>query len=360
MRCVAYLCGLVICVALGAEVAARLDDWIFDRTPIFANPTKDDLITQDRFGRHGRANARFKKWRLNNFGFRGPDINPAPDIGCRRIFILGASETFGLYESPDGEYPALLRKGNSSCIEIVNTAVVGMGLGAMKDYWQRLLKSFDPDEVLIYPSPLFYLSDDPAPQPQKHSAPKQDPTPGPAHRFTSRFVDRLHNALRKPDFLQIRIDKRAVEAQLAGKPPGWVYASVPAERLDAFQRDLDSLVGTINADGKPVALITHAIRFSDPDEAVENSLSVWDMRVFAPRASGRIMVEFNSAANERLRAVAKKYRAQVIDVASSVAGCHGCFGDLIHFTDRGASRVAEKIRMTLQDPQLMQAGNAVQ
>jgi hypothetical protein len=358
MHWVAHLCGIAICVAVGAEAGARLDDWVFDRIPIFANPTKDDLITQDQFGRHGRPNARFRKWHLNNFGFRGPDVNPPRTTGCRRILILGASETFGLYESPDSEYPALLRKGNSSCVEIVNTAVVGMGLGAMKDYWQRLLKSFGPDLVLIYPSPLFYLSDDPAPQ--TRSAAARDPAPEPAHPFTLRLVDRLHNVLHKPDFLQIRIDKRSVAAQLAGKPPGWLYASVPADRLDAFQKDLDSLVSTIIADGKPVALITHAIRFSDNEGTIEDSLSVWDMRVFAPRASGRIMIEFNSAANERLRTVAEQYRTQVIDVAASVTGCHECFGDLIHFTDQGASRAASKIRMTLQDPQLLPAANAVQ
>jgi hypothetical protein len=138
-----------------------------------------------------------------------------------------------------------------------------------------------------------------------------------------------------------------------------MFASVPAERLDAYQRDLDSLVATITADGKPVALITHAIRFSDHEQNIEDSQSVLDMRVFMPRASGRIMLEFNSAANERLRTVAEKYRAQVIDVASSVSGCHGCFGDLVHFTDQGARRVANEINVTLRS-QTVQASNAVQ
>lgn len=352
----ARLCGMVICVGLGAELGARLDDWVFEGTPIFANPTSEDLITRDRLGRHGKPYAHFKKWRLNNFGFRGPDVNVRRTIGCRRIFILGASETFGLYESPDSEYPALLRKGNPSCIEIVNTAVAGMGLGAMKDYWRRLLRSFDPDEVLIYPSPLFYLAED---APRNENAVQRTSAPQAAHPITSRFLDRLHNVLHKPDFIQKRIDKNAVEAQLKGKPPDWIFARVPADRLDAFQRDLDSLVAAITGDGKPVALITHAIRFGDHERNIEDSLSVLDTRVFMPRASGRIMIEFNSAANERLRAVARKYGAQVIDVASSVSGCHECFGDLIHFTDQGAKRAANKIRLTLQD-QTMQAGNAVQ
>src|SRR6266478_3899537 len=142
--------------------------------------------------------------------------------------------------------------------------------------------------------------------------------------------------------LPICRDKRAVEAQLVGKPPDWMFASVPADRLDAFQRDLDSLVEAIIADGRRVILITHAIRFGDNEENIDDSFPVWEGRVFTPRATGRIIIGFNSAANERLRAVAEKYGMRVIDVASSVTGCHKCFGDLVHFTDQGAMRVANK------------------
>src|SRR5271170_6270728 len=90
------LSALVLAVALGAELGARLDDRFFEQIPFSANPSSDDLSTRDQLGRHGTPFARFKKWRLNNLGFRGPDIARQATRGVPRILILGASETFGL------------------------------------------------------------------------------------------------------------------------------------------------------------------------------------------------------------------------------------------------------------------------
>src|SRR5579863_8855627 len=91
------LTALVLAVALGAESGARLDDRLFEQIPFSANPSSDDLITRDPLGRHGTPYAHFKKWRLDNLGFRGPDVARVPTPGVPRILILGASETFGLY-----------------------------------------------------------------------------------------------------------------------------------------------------------------------------------------------------------------------------------------------------------------------
>src|SRR5262245_22624560 len=81
-----------------AELASRLDDWLSFDTPFLANPDRErDLTVQDQDGLHGRPNGRFRKWQLNEFGFRGDGVRSTnPEI---RLMILGASETFGLYES---------------------------------------------------------------------------------------------------------------------------------------------------------------------------------------------------------------------------------------------------------------------
>ena len=333
------LATLVLAVALGAEIGARLDDRLFEHIPFSANPSSDDLITRDPLGRHGTPYARFKKWQLNNLGFRGPDVAREGARDVPRILILGASETFGLYESPDAEFPALLRKANPH-LEIINTAVVGMSLPSMMLYWQHRLSALKPVEVLIYPSPLFYLADDsPASRPASPVASAQ-----PGAVFRSRFLDRLRGTLHKPDFLQVRLDRRAVAAQLATATP---FTTVPIARLDDYQRDLEQLVEAIQAGGTRVVLMTHAIRFRGDEPDLDNRFAVWEERVYTPRADGEILVAFNAAANERLRAVARAREVRVIDVAAAVSGCDACFGDLVHFSDLGARRVATAIQPAL-------------
>src|SRR4051812_32633747 len=98
---------LAVVMLASAEVGARVDDWIRLGIPFTHTPDYDhDLKYQDWFGVRGKPLGRYRRWKLDNYGFRGPDIAKLPSPGCRRILILGASETFGLYESDNREYPA--------------------------------------------------------------------------------------------------------------------------------------------------------------------------------------------------------------------------------------------------------------
>ena len=92
-------------VALAAlELATRLEDRIRFGTPILSNFTDQaDLIVNDRDGMHGRPNARFRKFVLNNYGFRGPDITERPAAGTSRVFAVGAPEKFGMGEAQGRE-----------------------------------------------------------------------------------------------------------------------------------------------------------------------------------------------------------------------------------------------------------------
>lgn len=123
--------AVLLLVGVGAEAAARLDDWIHDATPLLASPSRDrDLVVAESWGYRGRPHGAFRKWWLNAFGFRGPEIAQQPPSYHIRILILGASETFGLYESPDHEYPARLRArlASSPEIEVVNAAMAGISV----------------------------------------------------------------------------------------------------------------------------------------------------------------------------------------------------------------------------------------
>ncbi len=96
----------------------------------------------------GRPGYRFQKWAMNSAGFRGPDIALTAPPGRERIAILGASETFGLFESEGHEFPAQLQVVLDSLeprrFAVVNAAPPGMGLPSMASYYTRVSRHFDP------------------------------------------------------------------------------------------------------------------------------------------------------------------------------------------------------------------------
>src|SRR5205823_3540189 len=98
--------GCFIIVVLTLELCARVDDYVTFGAPLFAPYNAETMYQMDAIGKHGKPNARYKKWQLNNLGYRGPD----PQSGKTTILCFGSSETFGLYEAPGEEYPRQLER----------------------------------------------------------------------------------------------------------------------------------------------------------------------------------------------------------------------------------------------------------
>ena len=91
------------------EVASRVEDKVSYGMPLMSRiQTSNDLVLRDTIGARGRPNAVFRRWKLDSLGFRGPDISVTPPPGVVRIVTTGASETFGLYEAANKEYPRQL------------------------------------------------------------------------------------------------------------------------------------------------------------------------------------------------------------------------------------------------------------
>src|SRR5665647_1479825 len=98
--------GLFLVFAASFELSLRIQDWVRYRMPILSNVTNEaDLVMRDSAGAHGRPSVRYRKWSMDSLGFRGPEVPVRPEPGTVRIIVAGASESFGLYESPGKEYP---------------------------------------------------------------------------------------------------------------------------------------------------------------------------------------------------------------------------------------------------------------
>jgi hypothetical protein len=335
---------LIVGFLVSAEVTARVDDWIRLDVPFWHTPDSEiDLHIADSLGLRGRPHGRYQQFQLNNFGFRGPDISAQPRAGCTRIIILGASETFGYFETPGQEYPAQLRDslGTRRCFDVVNAGLAGMGLRSIIHFWNTYADRFGARIVVVYAGPTFYLGNE---LPRWPVAPRGTSS---AHApWRPRLSDRLHNVVSTPDFIQQRRLQRWIADATRGKPANWFFTVPPPDRLAAFVTDLDSLVRTIRADGAVPVVMTHAMRFSTPalpdDEFL---LLAW--RRFTPRATSEAMVAFEHAAAQLIRDYAACAHVSVVDVDSAMSGRRRLFEDPIHFTDEGASVVAGLIARQL-------------
>jgi hypothetical protein len=223
----------LVCV-LSAELAARVDDYLRYGIPLRAVPDENrDLLLRDSLGTRGRPHGRYRWWHLNAHGFRGPEMTLVPRPGCVRIVILGASETFGLYESPDMDYPAQLRSELAAhgCYEVVNAALPGASLHSMLALWRRWVSPFHPQIVVIYPNPSFYLGAEPPRAPERSGVTQRQQTETPPSWWTPRLIDRAHRTFHYLDVIQRRRVAHWLAAELAGHDSAWPFRRVPTDRL---------------------------------------------------------------------------------------------------------------------------------
>lgn len=345
MRRSAWFAVVAAVLVTSAELMARLDDAVRLGTPLLASPAYTDLVMHDSLGTRGRPLARYQKWSLNGAGFRGPEITKVPIPGCVRVAVMGASETFGYYESEEKEYPAQLADSleRSGCYQIVNAGIAGMSLPAQIQFWNRWIAQFHPDIAVIYMPPAFYLSDDPP-----AFAPPTQGGPNPiVTRITPRLLDRLRDRIEYPAFIQRRRIARSIERAIAGKPDTWFFRDLPADRLALFRYHLDSLVSNICARGAVPVLVTHAMRFGDPPKNEdEDLLRSW--RKFTPRATEDVLLAFERAAASSTRDLARQRGIPLADVAGTMTGHTEWFADFTHFDDKGAGVIAGSIARAVE------------
>ncbi len=323
------------------ELCARLDDLLTWGAPFTANYTSEILRVADQYGFHNRPNAKFQKWQINAFGFRGPEITKEKPAGVTRVIIVGASETFGLHESENMEFPAQMQIILDSLypgqFEVVNAACVGMTPPRIRHYFESWLEQFQPDVVMYYPSPAFYLDNDVPPDSadwEKLSAWR------PAHEW--RLVGKAKIVLKSfiPMSWQIPLQKLEMDRLRKNHPKDWVFQHIPSDRIVTFHRHLKELVGVVEAAGTRFILSTHVSRFGDSLTTVDERHLLGANR-FYPRASEQALLEVDSAANQAVREVAQEMDVPLVEMTDHVPPKGEYFADASHFTDEGARLTAK-------------------
>lgn len=346
--------GALTALFLGtAEATARVTDWLRDGTPLTATPDFDrDLTVFDGRSVRGRPFGRYQHWRLNTYGFRGPDrMAPLPDErSCRggRVMTLGGSETLGLYERDDREYPAQLRNALAADnVEVVNAGIANLSLRGVISFWDAWGSRFRPAAVSIYAAPTFYLGDSLPDWRRRGSPSPEAPEAAPPPRFVPRLLARVQDQTRGLTWINHWRHARTLRARTAGRPPSWFFPDVPASRVAAYTADLDSVVSAVRAAGAVPVLVVPASPFTLP---LRRADAPWISAALlrTPRVRPEGFVRFTAAAADSVRAVAARRGAPLVDLGRDVTGRRALFADAVHYTDQGAAAVAGRLAPALR------------
>jgi hypothetical protein len=341
MRVLGWLAIAVVTL----EICARTEDKIRYGAPFFGNYSADSLYTYDALGKYGRPNASFQKWHLNEAGYRGPALRD----GTYRIACLGSSETFGLYESPELEWPRQLesilnRSSGRQAYEVIDVAYPGMSLATDLKRLPQIISTLHPKMVVIYPSYTPYIQIDRPFSTQSNTAPATPP-PSSSHfewRIAGRFETLMKSTL--PDGLQHKLRSLQIQHDIRGKT---VMERLPEQNVQAFQADLDSLTSQLIGSGVRVVLVTHANRFGPVLNPADRSV-LTDWRKFFPTLQENGLLDMEQRMSGAVRQVGVAHDVPVVDAAALIAPGRGNFAEFVHFTDAGANALATVVAAQIQ------------
>lgn len=356
---------VIIVFFLTIEICARLDDAFKYGAPLLGEYSYAHLQSEDTDGlKYNVPNAKYEKWENNSLGFRGPEVMQNKPSGTVRVVCMGSSESYGLFESPDKEWPAQLSKQLSTQkYEIVNASLVGFDLTLYDAYLKKHVYALKPDIIVLVISPMMYVSMLEKAAAEKSSSSKTEGKGQSQNLSLTRML--LANIRILPKIKQVikqsvmnnfpgilkryqiwNMQKQIEEIErlrLKGRKP---MDSVPDIYLDSFRDDLNRLVKSIRSQGVEVILTSYPTLISHDN--ITKYLEIFlDGRRFNIYLSLTGMADSVIKFNNVIEHVAVEQETMFFDASSFIPKSTDYFGDLFHYTDKGAKRFAEGVAVQL-------------
>ncbi len=340
-----YIAVSLLALAVGLEGATRLDEWVRWGTPVTSTARSlDDIITIDGTGARGIPHAQYRQFALNSLGLRGPE----PRAGRPRILVFGASETFGLYESPGREYvrqvaDSLAARG--CAVDVLNASLPGFSLPTLLAGFGHSVAALGASAAIIYPTPVQYLQMARPRFTPPASMPVRSAGGLIGLRMTRRLRDHAKTVL--PDGLKTVLRRAQTQSNRRALAGAALWTTVPVDRLDALIEDLGALSDSLLARGITPVIVTHANAFPRNRQRDQDRLVAWGK--FYPQAAPELLPTFDSVANVRIRQFTAGRKLGMIDAAQAFADDDPgpFFADFSHFTDDGAAKMAGLLRAGL-------------
>lgn len=363
----ALMSSLLFIVTL--EVSARIDDRISYDAPMWGRYDPDSLREDDSEGiLHNIPNSQFEKWKINKFGFRGDEIPQEKPSGVKRIACMGASESFGLYEDPGKEWPAQLNDllSPSGKFQIINTSVGGLSLLNFKPYLGKYVLKFEPNLVILYINPYFYVS-----QINKflrktsklqNQETKQAVSRGSMLGLLAikpRIYPKIKQMFKQivPTLVlkryQIWNTSRQVGVLEKNLPNGAApLDTVPEEYLNSFRNDLIDIVKFLKEQRIGVILSSYPVLISKTNLKKYPEI-FFDNRRFCVELSFEGMIEAPQRFNSVIQSLANDLGVGYVDNYSILENNIQYFRDNVHYSNEGARLIASNFaQFILNQPHL--------
>lgn len=325
--------GYGLLVLLTLEIAPRVEDYFRHGAPLFSPYSINTVFQSSVFGKEGKPGSRYLKWTMNSLGYRGPE----PVAGRTNILIFGASETFGVYENPDKEYPrqlqALLDARQPNTYNVINVAIPGIRIGRT-GYLKRALEQTGARYVIIYPSPANYIG---------VTTPfcGQDEKPvavGPALTDYSRLYGRVEQLAKRhlPPGLMTMMRRQVIAREIRNSK---VMDVVPEASIAAFKIDLECTIRLVRGSRAEPIVVTHATLFGNEVRPEDEDMLIAWRRSYPELAEGGFL-DLERRSNQATLEAAAANGVRVVRADTGIAPGRTHFADFVHFTDAGAERMA--------------------
>jgi peptidoglycan/LPS O-acetylase OafA/YrhL/lysophospholipase L1-like esterase len=267
--------------------------------------------------------------RINNAGFRGPDLASDRD-NAFRIFALGESQTFGpTLRDSEKPWPELLQAlfdKHAPCgrpVEVINAGTEAYTLEDNLEKMRRDILPLKPDLILSTHgmNGLLALG-------LRQQAEPNEPGVRPrASALLARAVLMIERELH---------DWRARASAAPLAPPSLSDAALLGSRYATAYR---KLIALSRENSVPLVLATSTMAVN---EASPREVKDFYGTVFKPIDD---IIAANEAHNRMVRLLAKESGVPLIDATSGLDGVwdDDLYLDIVHFTERGNARMAEKM-----------------
>jgi hypothetical protein len=336
------------------ELCARIDDVLRYGAPFTGKYDASILRETDREGiRHNVPGAAFEKWKINNNGFRGKDIAIEKPNGIKRIICMGTSETFGLYEEENYEWPAQLAKllEEDGHFEVINASVVGMGLEHYRAYIERYVLKFRPDFMILVINPYFYFGSAyrEGQNPNRAVGLNQElgqPIKNKNYDFQFRVITKIKNSIKRilPGQIlrnyQIYNMEKEVQISRNKLKISTLVDDVDEKILLEFWRNTEKIVDFIESNGIKVLLCSYPALINESNKNLYPEIFFDGMR-FNPELSLKGMICVLGRFNSAIQALSESRNIYFVDNYKKLPQAIENFGDNVHYTNLGAEIIAQ-------------------
>lgn len=327
----------IFALAGGVLLAAELSLWLLDpgsRGQREVRQNTSQFFTDKETGlRLATPNWRGKRIRVNNLGFRGPDITAQKPEGTFRIAFLGSSTTRD-GRSPEGlNWPHLVvehfRAAVSGCdLDFVNAGLPGYTFSTMAELYQRYVVPTDPDIIIVKVGGVIRYVYALAEQ-QGFKINRAD-LGAPTGQFSFLEDELRHqvNVIRYQLGAEERSEKLQVDAHMIAKE---------------LTKDLQALLEVVDDGERLVGVVASTGKLSENMSAREQAQASPKLIERAPFLNLPDLIAVQQSYNQMIPEAVQGYQAFALPGISDVPHNRAYFIDRVHFTLVGSRVMSERI-----------------